>query len=241
MKLAIMQPYFLPYPGYFALIKHTDRFILLDEVQFIRHGWIERNRVLKQEEGWVYIKVPIIRESGRDTIIKRVRIDNNQEWKQKINAQLQVYKKTAPFFHEVSALVREIFRQDYDDIVSLNKASLEMVCDFIGIDHTIDVFSNMNLVLDKPEAPDEWALNICKAVGEVQEYWNPAGGLTFFNASKYISSGIGLKFMLFNQNIYLQGRNNFERGLSVIDALMFNSPAAVNKMLDNFELVQGAS
>jgi hypothetical protein len=58
MKLGIMQPYFFPYLGYFSLIKHTDRFILFDTVQFIRHGWIERNRILKQNEGWQYVQAP---------------------------------------------------------------------------------------------------------------------------------------------------------------------------------------
>ena len=52
MKLGIMQPYFLPYIGYFSIIKHTDEFILFDSVQFIRHGWIERNRILKQQKQW---------------------------------------------------------------------------------------------------------------------------------------------------------------------------------------------
>ena len=58
-KVAIMQPYFFPYLGYFSLIKHTDEFILFDPVQFIRHGWIERNRILKPENGWQYISVPL--------------------------------------------------------------------------------------------------------------------------------------------------------------------------------------
>jgi hypothetical protein len=237
MKLGIMQPYFLPYPGYYALIKHTDRFILLDEVQFIRHGWIERNRVLKQNEGWVYIKVPVIRENGRETIIKQTRIDNSQVWKEKIMAQLQIYRKRAPYYYKVTDLLNELFSHDYDDIVSLDHASLEIVSDYIGIGHHIEVFSSMGIVIDKPGAPDEWALNICKSLGEVDEYWNPAGGLKFFSARKYVSAGIELKIMQYNQDKYSQGRNDFEGGLSVIDALMFNSPEAVNKMLDNFELM----
>lgn len=93
MKLGIMQPYFFPYLGYFSLIKHTDRFILFDTVQFIRHGWIERNRILKPNEGWQYIQVPLIKDKGRDTVIKDVKIRNTENWQQKIIAQLQHYKK----------------------------------------------------------------------------------------------------------------------------------------------------
>ena len=96
MKLAIMQPYFMPYIGYISLIKNTDQFILFDTVQFIRHGWIERNRILKPNEGWQYIQVPLIKDNGRDTVIKNVRINNAENWKSKIIAQLQHYKKKAP-------------------------------------------------------------------------------------------------------------------------------------------------
>ena len=97
MKLGIMQPYFFPYIGYFSLIKHTDDFILLDTVQFIRHGWIERNRILKPSDGWQYIMVPLKKHS-RETLIKNIEINNEQQWKEKILAQLQHYKKQAPYF-----------------------------------------------------------------------------------------------------------------------------------------------
>ncbi len=92
MKVAIMQPYFMPYIGYISLIKHSDVFILFDPVQFIRHGWIERNRILKQNEGWLYIQVPLLK-SGRDTLIQDCLIDNSKDWKNKILSQLQIYKK----------------------------------------------------------------------------------------------------------------------------------------------------
>src|SRR5690606_17982699 len=92
-KIGIMQPYFFPYLGYISLIKHTDKFILLDTVQFIRKGWIERNRILKQKEGWLYIQVPLKKENGRSTLIKDCKLDNSKPWKDKILAQFQIYKK----------------------------------------------------------------------------------------------------------------------------------------------------
>ena len=101
MKLAIMQPYFSPYLGYFSLIKHTDNFILLDTVQFIRHGWIERNRILKPGwDTWQYIKVPLEKHS-KNSIIKDIRIKTNQDWKRKLISQLVHYKKRAPFYQNM--------------------------------------------------------------------------------------------------------------------------------------------
>lgn len=237
MKLAIMQPYFFPYAGYFSLIKHTDKFILLDSVQFIRHGWIERNRILKQGDGWIYIKVPVIREGGRETLIRDIKIDNSQKWKQKILAQLQPYKKIAPYFNVMIDLLNEIFSGEYDNITELNKIALERVCDFLGISHNIEVFSTMNLMIDQPQASDEWALNICKAYGNVGEYWNPPGGQALFDRKKYEESEIKLRFHKLNLLPYSQKRSAFEPGLSIIDMLMFNSVNETRSMLDNYEII----
>ena len=236
MKLAIMQPYFLPYLGYFSLIKHTDEFILLDTVQFIRHGWIERNRILKPSDGWQYIMVPL-KKYSRETIIKDIEINNDQQWKEKILAQLQHYKKQAPYFSNVIDILNEIFSKEYATIVDLNLASLKTVCNYLGINTPIQVFSLMNIDIEPANAPDEWALNICKALGNVDEYWNPPGGQSFFDRKKYENAGINLKFHSAILTDYDQKRNVFEPGLSILDVMMFNSIEEINKMLDNYELI----
>ena len=231
-----MQPYFFPYIGYISLIKHTDRFILFDPVQFIRHGWIERNRILKQNDGWLYIQVPLSNK-GRDVIIKDLVIDNSQNWKGKLLAQLQPYKKIAPNYFKVMKLINEVLGRDYNFLVDLNLAILQHICDYLSIEHNISVFSEMDLQIDTPEAPDEWALNICKALGNIDEYWNPPGGQSFFDKSKYDAAGINLKFQSVNLKPYSQSRENFETGLSIIDLLMFNSIEEIHGMLDDYTLI----
>ncbi len=234
-KLAIMQPYFFPYIGYFSLIKHTDEFIIFDSVQFIRHGWIERNRILKQDGDWMYVKVPL-KKFEQKTFIKDVEIDNSQDWKNRILSQIQPYKRNAPFYQEVKGLIEDIFKDDYQDIVTLNKTILEKVCSYIGIRTKISVYSKMNLTIDAPTAPDEWALNICKSLGDVSEYWNQPGGSSFFDKSKYDKANIDLRFIHVKLEEYNQNNEKFEAGLSIIDVLMFNSPDKINEMLDNYEL-----
>lgn len=236
MKLGIMQPYFFPYIGYFSLIKHTDKFILFDIVQFIRHGWIERNRILKPTEGWQYIQVPL-QKHAQTTFIKDIRINNEiEDWKNKILAQLQHYKKKSPYYFQTIKLLQDIFSSDYDDIVSFNHVSLNKICEYLNIKTQIDVFSAMNLDIDKVNASDEWALNICKAIGNVDSYWNPIGGISFFDRAKYERENIDIKFQLVNLKGYSQCQNNFEPGLSIIDVMMFNTPEEINQMLDDFEL-----
>jgi len=230
----IMQPYFFPYLGYFSLLKHTDEFVLLDSVQFIRHGWIERNRILKQGSGWLYIKVPLIKHP-RETLIKDVVIDCSEDWRSKIEAQLQAYRKRAPNYRAVNELVSHVIDQDETDVVSLNKRALEAVCGYLGITKRLQVFSEMDLVIEKPMAADEWALNIGSALG-ISEYWNPPGGQSFLDASKYEAAGIDFRIHRVDLQEYDQRRQPFEPSLSIIDVLMFNSPAAVNLMLDRYEL-----
>lgn len=230
-----MQPYFLPYLGYISLIKHTDQFILFDTVQFIRHGWIERNRILKPDEGWQYIQVPLQKHS-RDTLIKDIIIKNDVTWSEKILAQVKHYKKKAPYYNQTIQLLETIFASDHKKIVDLNYVSLKIICDYLGINKPITIWSQMNLAIEPVNAPDEWALNICKALGNVDEYWNPPGGMSFFNKEKYQNANISLKFHKIKLTDYKQKDNTFEPGLSIIDALMFNSPEAINQMLNNYEL-----
>ena len=236
MKLGIMQPYFFPYIGYFSLIKHTDEFILFDAVQFIRHGWIERNRILKPTQGWQYVQVPLQKHS-RDTLINDILINNKIEWGHRLFAQLQHYANKAPYYGRVIKLLNDIFSHEYATIVDLNYQSFRVVCEYLGIQTSIRIFSQMNLHIENVQAPDEWALKICLALGGVDEYWNPPGGLKFFDRSKYESNQIALRFQKVNLTEYDQKRPTFESGLSIIDVMMFNLPEQIGQMLDQYELV----
>ena len=106
MKLALMQPYFFPYLGYFDIINSVDKWVVFDNAQYIRRGWIHRNRILHPRKGWQYIVVPIKKHSHK-TVIKDIMIDNEQNWKRKIIRKLQHYKKKAPYFDETIAFVED--------------------------------------------------------------------------------------------------------------------------------------
>lgn len=234
-----MQPYFMPYIGYMSLIKHTDQFILFDTVQFIRHGWIERNRVLKQNEGWLYIKAPLVKDNSRP-LIKDCIIDNSKKWQNTIKAQLQTYKKIAPNYIKIMQLLDEIFSKEHTTITSFNKSSLEVIAGYLGFPKELPVFSEMNMNIEEPKEADEWALNICKELaseGRKVHYINPIGGMEFFDREKYSRNGIDISFQKIEISEYPQKREMFESGLSIIDVLMFNSVEEVNEMLDKYELI----
>lgn len=236
MKIGIMQPYFFPYLGYFSLIKHVDRFILFDTVQFIRHGWIERNRILKPGEGVQYICVPLVKTS-HVTKIKDMHIRNSEDWNNHIFSQLEHYKKKASFYNETMQVIEKALNFKTESITFLNLRVLVCVCNYLGIDKNIEIFSQLNLNIEPASEPDEWALNICRKLGDVEEYWNPIGGQSFFNTEKYEQAEIAIHFHSVNIKPYSQKRATFAERLSIIDVMMFNSPEKINEMLDDFELL----
>lgn len=231
MKFAIMQPYFFPYLGYYSLIKKSDRFILFDDVQFIRHGWIERNRILKPVEGHQYISVPLEKFS-LSTKINEVKIRATENWREKLLRQLEHYKKRSPFYSQTIEVIKKAIDIETDSIVELNKNILIKTCRYIGMPLVVDVFSEMNLQIEPVTHPGEWALNIIKAL-QGAEYINPIGGVDIFKREQFDSAGIALNFLGNNLMPYSQRRDMFEPGLSIIDVMMFNSPEQICRLVDD--------
>ena len=232
MKLGVMQPYFCPYLGYYSLIKHCDRFVLFDTVQFMRHGWIERNRVLKPTEGWQYIAVPVDKESMRSHIID-VRVRNDPDWKDRILRHLEHYKKKAPFYRAVTELLGDALDPRETSITRLNQGVLKATCKYLSLNRDIEVFSDMRVSLDKPEHRGELPIVVCKALGAT-EYINPPGGVRLYDPETFRNAGMSITFLKNNLKPYDQRREAFEPGLSIVDVLMFNDPQAANALIDDY-------
>ena len=118
MKVAIMQPYFFPYIGYFQLIKHSDLFVLFDDVQYIRHGWVNRNRILKPDKDWQYIIAPL-QNHQQSTLIKDIKVQDGDDWKIKIIRQIEHYKKRSPFYKETIQIIDEYFNEDNNNSLNM--------------------------------------------------------------------------------------------------------------------------
>jgi len=239
MKLAIMQPYFFPYLGYFSLVESTDFFIFFDTPQYSRRSWMNRNRILHPTNGDNYIIVATNRQS-RGTPLKDI-IISRENWKSKIYGQLEsVYKKSAKYYYNTIELVRECIEKDFLYLAQLNIETIVGVCEFLGLPINYSVFSEMNLVLEEICAPDEWALNIAKATG-YDIYRNAIGGQTFFDNNKYAANNVRLEFVQNNLSYYNQKKGCFFPGLSIIDVLMFNSPAETLTLIKDYEIITGVS
>lgn len=236
MKVGIMQPYLFPYIGYFSLIKYCDKFIFFDTPQYISHGWINRNRIIKQDGTFNYFVVPI-QKCHRETPIKDIKICNNMDWRGKIYGQLTVYKKKAPNYELVMTIIRNVFEKDFgDSLFRLSIHSVIETCRYLNIERDFDVYSEMELDIEEVHAPDEWALNITQAC-HGDTYVNPPGGLGFFDREKYQEKNIKLEFLNQHFKQYVQKIGHFEPALSIIDVMMFCSREEIVDMLDDFEIL----
>lgn len=237
MKLGIMQPYFFPYIGYFQLINAVDQWIVFDFVQHMRHHWVNRNRILHPVADWQYITAPL-QKHPREILIKDVLVLSGHEWRRKIIAQLEHYRKKAPFFTETMDMVNDcLFSAEADTLhlSRINTAILKKVCLRLNIKFDYAIFSEMDLQIGEISDPGKWALNISERLG-ADEYLNPPGGREIFDPSKFKEKGIQLKFLTPRINEYSQNGYQFVPGLSIIDVLMWNSKDEVKAMLGQYEL-----
>ena len=231
MKLAIMQPYFFPYIGYFQLIHAVDKFILLDDVQYIRHGWVNRNRVLKHGGGLQYIIVPL-KKHKRSTKIKNIETIASNDWKQTILNQLTHYKKTAPHYDAIINLIKSCFNSDEVSLSKLNYRVLNILCKAIDLNSNICISSECNFDYSRVRKPGDWAFEISKQL-DALEYFNPIGGVDLFKETKFKKSGIKL-FVFDPMNVrYSQKKEKFNSNLSIIDTLMYNGFSKTKRMIYN--------
>lgn len=235
MTVAIMQPYFFPYIGYFQLIQAADRFILFNDVQYIRHGWINRNRILKPGGGIQYILMPLAAHA-RETLIKDIAVADADNNKEKVLRQIEHYKKTAPFYKDVRALLGDCFTTGETNITEMNASYLKAVCDYIGIPYKIEISSQMNFNYTQVNDAGEWALRMSEQL-QATTYINPPGGKDLFDNAKFEQSHIRLQFLQPALKEYYQRREIFEPGLSIIDVMMFNGPAAIKDLLTDYQLI----
>lgn len=237
MKLCIMQPYFFPYLGTFDLIHQADEWIAFDTPQYMRHHWVNRNRILHPKEGWQYIVVPI-KKHHRQTPISEVRIAMETDWPKRILRQLQHYKNKAPYYRQVSGFCEECFAEMSPLLSETNILTFGKTCRKLGITTPIHVLSRMKLAIeDEIEGPGDWALAISRAVG-ASEYINASGGAGLFNKNKFAEHHIKLTVQSFTNMVYPTGTYRFEPALSIIDVMMWNSPEEIKAYLDTYRSAQ---
>ncbi len=236
MRIGMMQPYFFPYLGYFGLIHATDRWIVFDTAQYIRRGWVNRNRILSSgPTGWKHVTVPVVR-CDRSTAIKDIQVDSRQEWQRNLVNSLDVYRvRKAPHYQQTLGFLQQTLSLKTDDLNELLVHCLEQTCQYLELPIRCELFSTMNLSLPPIEESGDWTLETSVALNATT-YINPPGGRILYDPHRFQQRGIELRFLEARLPEYEQGGDAFQPGLSVIDALMWNSPERVREMVCDYEL-----
>ena len=237
MKLALHQPYFFPYIGYFAVLNASDIYVHSDTMQYMRHSWVNRNRILCGDGKWTYMVVPI-KKGDYTNKINQTLIDYEQNWEDKIMAQLSFYKKKAPHYKQVVLIMESFFEKKYENISELNIQATKLVMEYLKINKEIYRLSEMDIDISNVKEPDDWGLVVSKKFDNVKCYINAPGGKEFYNVEKYYNEGIDIKFLQTHLNAYRQSRQKeFISGLSILDVMMFNSVEEIQNMLKNYVLL----
>lgn len=225
MKIAIMQPYFFPYIGYYQLINLVDVFYIYDDVNFIKRGWINRNQIQINGEP-KYITVPL-HKASQNKKIHEIEISQDSNWRNKILETIKHNYKKAPYFDDVFPLVENVLNYNSSKMYHIATESLMKMMGYLKPDHKVEYAATSPIRIPEEVRGQDRILEICKVHKEPLTYINPCGGKELYTLSAFEKEGFTLKFI----------QSKLDNNLSIIDILMHYSREEVCKFLNEFELL----
>jgi hypothetical protein len=232
MRIAIMQPYFLPYIGYFQLIAAVDRIVLLDDVNFINRGWINRNR-LRTPQGPAWFTLPLVGAS-QNRLICDLDIKPDDGWKRSLAHTISTTYSKAPYFEVVFPLFQVFLSAATGNLSQFLSRNLTELASWLGLKTQ---FVPSSCIHPKGELKGQHRiLDICLREG-ADSYVNPPGGRELYDAQVFSSAGVHLQFLRPElQTLPLSFDGEEEPVLSILDLMMFNSQESLRQAADIFHL-----
>ena len=233
MKVAVMQPYFFPYIGYFQLLAASDTFVFYDDVNFIKRGWINRNNILLSNVAH-RITVPC-EKASQNKLIKDIAVNYSAPELAKLRKSIQHAYAKAPNFESVFGLFNEVLDKGCNSIASLAGESVKAVANYLGFQKEFKYSSEQgygNTELDRADR----LIDITQKE-QSETYINAIGGIDLYEKEYFSSKGVSLGFVEPVLEPYTQWGNEFVKGLSILDALMFADKEQVMEMIHKYRLV----
>ena len=229
MEIGIMQPYFMPYIGYWQLIKEVDLYVIFDDVNYIKKGWINRNNILVN--GQKHLFTISLESASQNKLINEIAISDDFD---KFKKTLCMAYSKAPFYKEISLLFEDICSFPKSNLASFIKNSISLVCQYLGINTNIIMSSEIKK--DNSLKGQDKILEICKILC-ADQYINAIGGIELYEKEHFKKENIELFFLDPIIEEYKQFKPDFVGGLSIIDVLMFNSVEEINYLLSKYTLI----
>ena len=221
MILGMMQPYFYPYLGYWQLMNMGDEYILYDDVNYIKGGWINRNRIkINGADGLFGITV---KKASQNKKINELEVCMTPQDRVKLVNKVKCSYAKAPYSKDVLELFEDTINYENTNLAEYLAYSNRKIAEYMGI--TTPIFSATERIID-----------ICKLHGAT-EYVNAIGGKELYTRQDFEDEGIKLKFLRMDSDIvYPQGKGDFIPSLSILDVLMFNSKEEVKELLNRYTI-----
>jgi hypothetical protein len=231
--IAIMQPYFFPYIGYFQLINAVDEFVIYDDIKFTKKGWINRNRILVNGKD-EYITLTLKKDSDFLNVNERFL---SETWvndrKKMLNKIHECYRK-APYYKDCIGMIENCILFEDENLFSFIFNSVKQIVGYLDITTKIIVSSTLNI--DSQYKNADKVLEICKKMG-ANNYINPIGGIELYSKAFFYENEININFQKSNPIEYIQFNNAFVPWLSIMDVLMFNNKERIKLYLKEFVLL----
>jgi hypothetical protein len=232
MKIGIMQPYLFPYIGYWQLLNAVDRYVIYDDVNFIKGGWINRNRILINGEAKM-INL-IMNGASQNKLINEIKVSEETIHRRKFMMTIkEAYKKT-PYFSSAFPVIEDIMYQSESNLAKFLEYSIRQICIYLSIETELIVSSS--ICKNNELRGQDKIIEICNILG-ADEYYNSIGGRELYSCDKFTQKGIRLKFLKADTLLYRQFHNQFIPNLSIMDVMMFNSADEIKNMLNSYELI----
>jgi WbqC-like protein family len=214
-SLAVMQPYLLPYIGYFQLIGAVDVFVVYDNIKYTKKGWINRNRMLRDGKD-VLFSLPLKGDSDSLNIAQR-ELATNFSREKLLNQFIGVYRR-APHFARTFPLIEQVVHCPETNLFRFLHYSIFRICQHLGMETEIRKSSDIDI--DHGLRAQDKVLAVCSALGATK-YLNSQGGVALYDREAFLARGIELKFIRPIPYLYQQFGAPFVPWLSIIDMLMF--------------------
>lgn len=231
MKIGIMQPYFFPYIGYWQLINCVDNYVIYDDVNYIKGGWINRNNIALNGNKHL-ITLPLVNSSSFKPICE-IEVTKDEIAKNKILKTIENAYRNAPYFNEVMPMIASIIAEN-STISYLNYCAIKTIADYLNIDTKLILSSDMDK--NSMLKGEEKVIDICKRLGATK-YINAIGGVELYNKERFRQDDLTLQFLRTKDICYRQLSQEFIPNLSIIDIMMCCSVDKIQDLLNGYELI----
>jgi hypothetical protein len=233
-RIAILQPGYLPWLGFFDLMYRCDVFVVLDDVQYTARDWRNRNRI-KTPNGALWLTVPVMAKGARQQMIKDVKVDNTQLWQKRHLKSFESFYRKASYYEEIMELVDNVYRKTFTYLIDIDMENIFKICDYLSLRRDILLSSGISSYGEK----DTKLMSICRSL-KADSYISGNAAKAYLREDIFMSSAVTVEWHDYVHPFYKQmwlKKQGFISHLSIIDLLFNHGPDSL-PILSGQKIVQ---